>query len=545
MTISKYPKAYIYLVTILIVILGAVRFQSHLPYEKTEDSYYSGSVESVKSGEKLTRCVVFLNDGKRILLNVFEENASISIGSNVTFHSELQTIQRPSSILGFSWKKYWGNQGVFFQANVKLNNINVRKHSFSVFSNYRKQFKKYLKDHLATNTSGFILALTVGDKTTIDQRIKSKLGESGLSHLLAISGLHIGIIYFVVVFLLDLLISNKYRVVKSFVVLCVMAIYWLLCENSVSINRAMLMLLLLEGSTLLNRKYNPLNALYVAAFICLLVNPLCYLQVGFQLSFWAVYCIIQFAIPLMKRFQVNNKVIKYFLDLMIVSGVVQIGLTPLLLYHFGEIQLMSIIGNLFFVPFTTVFLCLSFILLMMFKLGSWVNFLVFLIEKLFECYELLLDFLLSVSCMVKLEVSLMALPFLILTLIVVKESSFARLLQKMTFFVIVLISLSFAHKHYRYTINEEQGEVVFRDYNDDVILNSKVFKASELFENRTVADTVFVDSEVALRFFKLKQMKFVLLSSKLPYRYKLAIRKTIGDNVKVYDFKKEGYKIEW
>lgn len=194
---------------------------------------------------------------------------------------------------------------------------------------------------------GFLKAFVLGDRTSLNTNLKNDFKNAGLMHILAISGLHIGILHQILIFLFRrILYLYRYRWVKSVLILLLLWIYVCFVGAPISAVRAAIMFSLFEISTKLYRKQHSLDILGLFVFIILLVNPLVVNNVGFQLSVVAVFSIIV-GMPIWKRIWTpKSYIILKVWELLGVSIFAQLGLLPLLIHYFHQFPVLFLVSNI-------------------------------------------------------------------------------------------------------------------------------------------------------------------------------------------------------
>lgn len=184
-------------------------------------------------------------------------------------------------------------------------------------------------------------ALTLGDRSEINRDQRDSYSRAGAAHLLAVSGLHVGIIFAVLSFLLGWLsLLRRGRYICGVVVIVLMWVYAALTGFSPSVLRAVLMFSLYQLSLLVERDANQLNTLLGAAFVLLLINPNYILDIGFQLSFTAMLGIILLYRPIFALWRSG------IWRIAAVTLAAQIAVVPLSVYYFGTLPLVGLLVNL-------------------------------------------------------------------------------------------------------------------------------------------------------------------------------------------------------
>jgi len=200
-------------------------------------------------------------------------------------------------------------------------------------------------------------AITLGDKSLLSHETKSEFAGSGAMHLLAVSGLHVGMIWWI----LDLLIvfpkrKRIFRFVKVLIILGILWIYAAITGFSDSVTRAVTMFSLVSVAKSVSRNSNIFNTLFLSALILLLLNPLRIFEPGFQLSYLAVFGIVTIHPLLSSLFTIENKFIRRITDLIFVSIAAQLSTLPLSLLFFNQFPVYFILTNLFAIPIVSVLL---------------------------------------------------------------------------------------------------------------------------------------------------------------------------------------------
>ena len=207
--------------------------------------------------------------------------------------------------------------------------------------------------------------MALGDKTALTKDLKEVYSVTGASHVLALSGLHLGIIYMLLSWLI---VSRRWRTVSQVVLILAIWTFVFLVGLSVSVVRSAVMLTTYALLSLGHREKMSMNTLAFAAMILLLVNPLSLFDVGFQMSFMAVASILLFVPPSDRLFpqgyQLEHPLMRWLWSLVAVSCAAQIGVAPLIAYYFGRFSVYFLLTNLIVVPAATVILWLALVALL-------------------------------------------------------------------------------------------------------------------------------------------------------------------------------------
>ena len=209
---------------------------------------------------------------------------------------------------------------------------------------------------VSPRTLALCSALVVGRKDGLKRETRQAYNRAGAGHLLALSGMHLGIIYGLMYLVFIRLVRfSKWRWHALPLVLLALWGYTLVAGMPVSLVRAALMLSLMTAFSLMEYDTDPLHPLALAAIIILMISPRALLSVSFQLSFTAVFFILALWRPLSDKFQGANWAVR----LLMVSCIASFGTMPLVAYHFHQVSLIGPLFSLILIPLTTVIIYLT------------------------------------------------------------------------------------------------------------------------------------------------------------------------------------------
>lgn len=214
-------------------------------------------------------------------------------------------------------------------------------------------------------------ALTVGDKTELSESIRESYSVSGASHVLALSGLHIGLIYMLLSFSLRwMALRGRWgRCLRSLLILLLLGAFAFFTGLSPSVVRAVCMFSVLAVAGMFGRQAVSLNTVAAVAWWMLLFRPVWLFDVGFQLSFVAVVSILLFQRRLYRLLPVNSWLGKQVWGLMTVSVAAQLGTAPLVIFYFSRFSTHFLLTNLVVVPLVTVILYVAVVMLLLTPFG--------------------------------------------------------------------------------------------------------------------------------------------------------------------------------
>lgn len=246
---------------------------------------------------------------------------------------------------------------------------------------FRQQAEQQLHTlHIGEQDFAVIAAMAMGDKSALNQETKEAYSISGTSHILAVSGLHIGIIFQLIILLLGGKRRSKLTIILSTTIVWVYVIFIGFPASAV---RAATMLSIYSMVLLSLRPDPTLNTLALAYIIMVLVNPFNIFDIGFQMSFLAVGSILLFYPLFFCLLSSHSNIIRAIWGLFCVSLAAQIGTLPLIVFYFGRISCYSLITSFIAIPAATLILYLCVLLFILSPL-TYISFLASAIEGLMQ-----------------------------------------------------------------------------------------------------------------------------------------------------------------
>lgn len=215
-----------------------------------------------------------------------------------------------------------------------------------------------------------VAAMALGDKSALTKELKNVYSITGASHVLALSGLHLGIIYTMISFLI---VGRRWQAVSQ--LLCILSIwaFVFLVGMSVSVVRSAIMLTVYALLSLGHRDKMSVNTLAFAALVMLMVSPRSLFDIGFQMSFMAVLSILLWMPVFMgvfpERYLMEHRWVKWCWGMVAVSVAAQTGVAPLIAYYFGRFSSFFLLTNFIVIPAATLILYLSLIVLLVPRLA--------------------------------------------------------------------------------------------------------------------------------------------------------------------------------
>ena len=268
--------------------------------------------------------------------------------------------QRYMACHGFSGELL-AKQDEWQQKQLSLADLSLLERTKLRFLLWRHQLLDYYRQWGVTSEAyGVVVAMTLGEKSSLDATLKETYSLVGASHILALSGVHLMIIYTVI----SLFVGwRRFRTASQVLIVLSMWAFAFLVGLSPSVVRAAFMISIYALLSLGHRERMSVNTLAFTAFVMLLVNPLSLYDMGFQLSFMAVLA-IQLFCPMLERLiplhiQMEHRWLKALWGLTSVSLAAQIGTAPLIAYYFERFATYFLLSNFVVIPLATLLLYLA------------------------------------------------------------------------------------------------------------------------------------------------------------------------------------------
>lgn len=301
--------------------------------------------------------------GKSIL-NIKKDSLQLPLKVDAVFITKttFNDLGYPLNPYQFNYKNYLDKKYIYHQIRLNKSELfptNYNTHTVFGYANTIREFinSKLKPYHFKPDELAVINALLLGQRQDLSEDIYNDYRNAGAIHILAISGLHIGVILFLLNWLLQPMERLKYgKIQKTILLLIILWSFAVIAGLSASITRAVTMFSIVAIAVNLKRPTNIYNTLAISIFLILLFKPLYIFDVGFQLSYMAVFAIVTIDPILYKRWQPKNKFINIGWHTITVSLAAQFGIAPLLLYYFHQFAGLFLLSNLIIIPFLGIIL---------------------------------------------------------------------------------------------------------------------------------------------------------------------------------------------
>jgi competence protein ComEC len=332
--------------------------------------------------------IVPTNEKMMAWLQKSSRSKQLAPGNRIVFRGSPQMVENNGNPFEFDYKGYLARKKIYRQVYIPDQNWRpidaAANFSLTIFAEKirLRLLRIYRRQNLGENEMQILSALTLGYKRGLDPDTRRVFASAGAMHVLAVSGLHVGIIYLMLGILLGFLRKRKSG--KILFVLLVTGVLWFfafITGLSPSVSRAATMFTFVVAGKNLRRQTNIYNTLAASAFVLLLINPNNLFEVGFQLSYCAVFGIVFLQPRFEKLVTIPYRVPRWFWQLLTVSVAAQIATFPVSVFYFNQFPVYFWISNLFVIPAVMLLIPSGIILLVFHRVPVLSELLSFLIDN--------------------------------------------------------------------------------------------------------------------------------------------------------------------
>lgn len=404
--------------------------------------------------------------------------AKLQRGDILLVSTAIDQPQRMGNPEEFNYANYLAHQGIGgtgYIATSKWQKIG-EEHPISLIITAEKcrnyLLNIYHRFGLSGNEFGMLAALTLGYKDALTPELRESFSTTGAMHVLAVSGLHVGIIYIVIGALLGFLDKNKRtQRLKPILIILFLWFYAFITGLSPSVMRATVMFSFMALAGVIGRKSQTYNTIFLSAFLLLLYQPTFLFDVGFQLSYSAVIAIVYFQPKIVGLLVVKNRFLRWAWELTAVSLAAQIGTGPFSLFYFHQFPNYFLLSNFVVIPAASIILYLAITLFVV----SWIPYLniavAFLLNWVLRIMYMAISGIehlphaLSITWISPTELLLFYL--IILTLIFVVQKITFRYLAVLLTLILLVISVRTVN-NYQYLTSQK---VIVWNHSKEVVVN--------------------------------------------------------------------------
>ncbi|WP_339627126.1 ComEC/Rec2 family competence protein [uncultured Winogradskyella sp.] len=330
----------------------------------------------------------------QLLINIKKDSLDkvLSVDDVLVTSAQLQKIQQPLNPHQFNYSKYLELKQVYHQLYLNKTEIQLISTSKNTIYGYADVLRttinsKLIKTGFKDAALSIMNALLLGQRQTIDKTTYTNYVNSGTIHILAVSGLHVGILLWILNFLFKPLLYFKYgNYIRPIMLITILWSFAVIAGLSPSVTRAVTMFSIISIAMHLKRPTNIYNTLVISAFFILLIKPTFLFEVGFQMSYLAVLGIVSVQPIIYKLWKPRFLVVDKLWQIFSVTLAAQAGVVPISLFYFHQFSGLFFVSNLVVIPFLGLILGFGLLVIALALLNILPNFIVasysFIIDSL-------------------------------------------------------------------------------------------------------------------------------------------------------------------
>lgn len=305
------------------------------------------------------------------ILSIPKENEELDFLHLYATKAYINWVEKPQHDFQFDYQKFLARQKIYTQSYSSNKILPYTKNDIS-FSDRIKQ-KRFLllqkidNSFLQSQTKALLRGIILADRTEINQETINNFSRTGLIHILAISGTHIGIIFSLILLLISPLFTTKYRKIPIIISISGIWIFALFIGLGNSVTRSCIMISIYYIMVFLQRKPNLPHSMALAGFLILIADTHQIFNIGFQLSFTAVLGIYWLYSPINQFFKnIKNPILRFLSSVFSLSLSALLSVIPLTLYYFHQLSILSVFINTISIFIAQIFIIVSFVVCFLF-----------------------------------------------------------------------------------------------------------------------------------------------------------------------------------
>ena len=316
-----------------------------------------------------------------LVLSVPKEEKELDFKHFYKAEIYLNKVKANAQDFGFDYQKYLGRKQIYFQGYAPNSFQVAEKENLTLSEKIKQKRLEVLQNidqaKLSEKSKEFTKGIILADRTEMDRETVEDFSKSGLVHILAISGSHMAIIFWLILLLLKPIFPANFRNVPIVISLIFIWLFAIFIDFGSSVIRSCIMITAYYFYVLLQRKPDLLHAMAISGLAILIFDTNQLFDVGFQLSFIAVFGIFWLNEPILKYLpKPKNNVQNFLVNVVSISIAAQLATLPLVIYYFHQYSLISVIANLVVIPFSEVIIIFALLMTILLGFGyeiSWLN----------------------------------------------------------------------------------------------------------------------------------------------------------------------------
>ena len=373
-------------------------------------------------------------------------------GDNVMLPNQWAKIKNAGNPFEFDFARFCRWNGILLQEFISRNEIKFLHAAHKEFTVIQPThdwamiaLANYIKD---SSTLGLMQAMLLGDEVNFDSGLRQSYSDTGIIHIVAISGSHVMVFFWFISVLLFWIKNKRYEVVKYLIAVPLVCFYVAVAGAPTSAVRAAVMFSFLALGMIVQKNKQPLNQLLATGFFMLLYEPMWLFAVGFQLSFIAVLSLVLFYQPVLNWGTHSSKIVRALWSAMAASIAAEILVAPLVIFYYHILPTMFLFANLFAYLFMGIVLILGLVLVIVSKIGFFakilatvITFIVVVFNWLVQWFQSLNPDFLRHLYLSLTEVALLYIVIACFAVFIMKKQGKALLLGELSFLILLLFFL--------------------------------------------------------------------------------------------------------
>ncbi|SHG89139.1 ComEC/Rec2 family competence protein [Tepidibacter thalassicus] len=340
------PILLIFTISILFVFLYTKNYKDNFFELNNKLIQTKGIVKQAKYKEKYFEYKI-----DKFLVRDFNKKYKIPVGCYINVNGKFESLDN-LKLNEFDYGRYLRSIGYVGIINLKNFKIENKSKNVYYFSHKLRNFIENKLEYNFKNHASFLKALILGNKEDMDKEVLDSFSKTGISHIIALSGLHVGII----IYFFNFIIRGINKLYKLILISIFLFFYCFIVGFTPSIVRACIFSIVLYIALFIQREYDGICSLCFVGIILIIENPFVIYSISFQLSFFATLSIIYF-------YSIIDKYVKY--PLISVTLAANILTLPIIYYNFKIISIIGLVTNILVIPFVGILMSLTLISLIM------------------------------------------------------------------------------------------------------------------------------------------------------------------------------------
>lgn len=457
--------------------------------EKPKTMLLTANVEEVLLNRQWQKC-----NGK-LLVYVYKSDSlpDYKLGLQILIPNNLVAIKHNNNPFSFNYAKNKQRNGFYVQSFLSSDQIKILElpRKVPLLIKVRAHLLHILNSHIPDNETKQLTAATLlNERAGLDDFIQDAYSNTGITHIIAISGMHVNLLFYIMLLLMFWIRKRKYLWVKYVLAIPFVWFYIMLTGAPPSALRAAIMFSLIALSVGINRPMNGINLLAFTAFFMFCLQPLWIYHIGVQLSFLAVLSIFIFYQPLYRLIRIDNWLLNKIWQTVAVSLAVQVLVFPLVIYYFHQFPIWFLPANFFAALFSLLLMGLALLIILfgLLKLSFIATFLGKLLVMVTKAFHTIVIWMNAHSWDASRLLALDGVDYwLMMSIIVLAGIFFLRKVKWTLYAALGMLSLFFINLFLQDIMASRQKAFIVYAYNNHTLLQLVEGRTAHLFSD-TVLD---------------------------------------------------------